>query len=118
MAVQQIKDVTAEFNANGAATIDLGGNDYAIVHLVTPSAAVTFKTSNDANAITGASDGSATSAINFSNVQGTDLSSGSAVTSLNASGILRFGYVGRFLKLDGGAGVTCVKAIIRLVNIG
>lgn len=118
MAIQVILDVTEEYNDSSLKTLDVGGYDYAIVQLVNPSGTVTFKTSNDANAITGASDGSATSAVNFTVVQGTNLATSAAVGTLAVTGLVRFGYIGKFLQLDGGGTVTCDKVIIRLVNIG
>ena len=53
MALSQILDVTAAYSVNKIHTLDIGGYDYAIVQLVNPSGTVTFKTSNDANAIEG-----------------------------------------------------------------
>ena len=117
MALSQILDVTAAYSVNKIHTLDIGGYDYAIVQLVNPSAAVTFKTSNDANAITGASDGSAVSAINFTVVQGTNLATSAAASTLAATGLMRFGYIGKFLQIDGGGTVTCDKVIVRLFKI-
>ena len=53
MALQQILDVTADYSVAKSTILDIGGYDYAIVQLVNPSGTVTFKSSNDANAITG-----------------------------------------------------------------
>jgi hypothetical protein len=117
MAVSQILDITEDYNLGKQATIEIGGWDYAIVQLVNPSAAVTFKTSNDANAITGASDGSAASALNFTDVQGTNLATGSGAVSLNATGLMRFGYIGKFLRLDGAGTAVCDKVLVRLFKI-
>lgn len=117
MALSQILDVSADYNVGNLATLDIGGYDYAIVHLVNPSGTVTFKTSNDANAITGASDGSAVSAINFTVVQGINLSTSAAVSTLAATGLIRFGYIGKFLQIDGGGTITCDKVIVRLFKI-
>lgn len=117
MALQQILDVTANYSVNKSAILDIGGYDYAIVQLVNPSGTVTFKTSNDANAITGASDGSAVSAINFTAVQGTNLATSAATSTLAATGLVRFGYIGKFLQIDGAGTVTCDKVIVRLFKI-
>ncbi|OYY99564.1 MAG: hypothetical protein B7Y37_13820 [Sphingobacteriia bacterium 28-36-52] len=117
MALSQILDLTTDYNNGKLATIEIGGYDYAIVQLVNPSAAVTFKTSNDANAIEGASDGNASTAINFTDVQGINLASGSGATSLAATGLIRFNYIGRFLRLDGAGTAVCDKVIVRLFKI-
>jgi hypothetical protein len=116
MSVQIVLDVTADFNADSKVQLDTGGFDYAIVQLVSPSGTVSFKHTNDAGDVEGVSDGSAVSATNFVAVQGTNLASGSAVTSLATSGLVRFGYIGRFLQLSGES-VTVTKALVRLYKI-
>lgn len=117
MATQLIQDFTNEFNQNaGDYNFDVGGWDYVVVQLVTPSGAVTFLTSNDSGDITGVSDGSAISAANFIEVQGTNLNSGAAVTSLAASGLVRFQGIGRYLRLQSTA-ATVVKLLFRYYKI-
>lgn len=116
MSVQIVLDVTDDFNADSDVKLDTGGFDYAIVQLVSPSGTVSFKHSNDAGAIQGVSDGSAVSATNFVTLQGTNLASGSGVTSLAASGLVRFSYCGQFLQLSGES-VTADKVLVRLYKI-
>lgn len=116
MAVERIIDVTSDINADGRAVIECGGWDNAEVQLVSPNTTATFATSNDAGAITGVSDGSSASAQNFIDVQGTNVNSGSAVTSLNTSGIVKFTNIGQFLRIIG-SGLTVTKAIVRLYKI-
>lgn len=115
MAVTQIIDVTTDFNTNGLKNIDLSGMDWVIVQLETPASAVSFKHTNDAGAVTGATDGNALSAAQFQTLQVTDLSSGSGVTSAAASGLFRAGVVGRFLQLSG---TTAAKILVHLSKIG
>lgn len=117
MALSQILDVTAAYSVNKIHTLDIGGYDYAIVQLVNPSGTVTFKTSNDANAIEGASDGSAVSATNFTVVQGINLATSAAASTLAATGLMKFSYIGKFLQIDGGGTVTCDKVLVRLFKI-
>ena len=116
MAVQQTLDLTLDINRDGRAIVDIGGFDYAIVQLVSPTSTATFATTNDSGDITAVSDGSAASATNFIDTQGTNLNSGSAVTTLAASGLVRFGYVGRYLRIMG-PGLSVTKAIVRLFKI-
>jgi hypothetical protein len=116
MSVQIVLDVTDDFNADSDVKLDTGGFDYAIVQLVSPSGTVNFLHTNDSGAIEGVSDGSAVSATNFVAVQGTNLAAGTAVTSLAASGLVRFGYIGRFLQLSG-TSVTATKVLVRLYKI-
>lgn len=116
MAVQIVLDVTADFNAGSSVKLDTGGFDYSIVQLVNPSGSVAFTHTNDSGDIQGVSDGSAVSATNFVAVQGTNLASGAAVTSLAASGLVRFEHYGRYLQLAGSS-VTADKVLVRLFKI-
>jgi hypothetical protein len=113
MAVSRIIDLTNEVNDNSIAVVDVGGWDYSVVQLVSPTGTFTFNSSNDSGAITGVSDGSSSSATNWIAVQGTNLNSGSAVTTLAASGIVRFSVIGQYLQLSGGS-AQVTKAIVRL----
>ena len=117
MAQQQRLDITADLNNNSIWQGDIGGWDYAVVQLVTPTGTFTFNTTNDSGDVTGVSDGSAVSATNWIATQGTNLNSGSAVTTLAASGLVRFQSVGQFLQITGGAAAQVTKAIIRLYKI-
>lgn len=116
MAVPQVIDVTNDINADGRSITDIGGFDYAVVQLVSPTSTATFASTNDSGDVTGVSDGSAASATNFIDVQGTNLNSGSAVSTLAASGMVRFQSVGRYLRIMG-PGLTVTKALIRLYKI-
>lgn len=116
MAAERILDVTTDLNADGRVVIDCGGWDYADVQLVSPTTTVNFENTNDSGAVTGVSDGSAASATNFVSVQGTNLATGTGVTSLNASGVVKFNGIARYLRLIG-AGVTVTKALVRLYKI-
>ena len=116
MAVQQTIDVTTDINADGRATLDVGGYDYAVVELVSPTSTATFASTSDSGDITGVSDGSAASATNFVTTQGTDLSSGSAVSTLAITGQVKFAGGGRFLRIIG-PGLTVTKGLVRLFKI-
>ena len=117
MALPQYLDWTAEFNANSGINIEIGSWDYVIVQLVSPSGAVTFNSTNDDGGANGTGYGSAATATNWVAVQGTNLNTGTGVTSLNVSGMVRFGYIGQFLQLTGTA-VTATKVIVRYFKIG
>lgn len=116
MAITNTYDYTNKFNADSGVVIDMGGWDNVTIQLVSPSGAVSFNTSNDAGAITGVSDGGSASAANFTAIQGTNLATGSGVTSLNATGSIRFNNVGKFLQLTGSS-VTATKVIAFFTNI-
>lgn len=118
MATQLIQDITTQFNQNeGEWNMDVGGWDYAVVQLVTPTASVSFETSNDSGDIEGISDGSAISATNFISVQGINLTTGTGVTSLAASGLVRFQGIGQYLRFDSAPGTSATKVLVRLYKI-
>lgn len=117
MALQDIQDITLSFNQNGGDwNMDVGGWDYAVVHLVTPTGQVDFLTSNDSGDITGVSDGGPVSAANFVAVQGIVLATGAGATSLNATGLIRFTGIGRYLRLQSSS-ASVTKALVRLYKI-
>lgn len=116
MAIQQVIDITADINADGRSILDVGGFDYAVVELVTPNTTASFASTSDSGDITGISDGSAASATNFVTTQGTDLSSGSAVSSLATTGQVKFTGGARYLRIMGG-GLTVTKGIVRLFKV-
>lgn len=116
MAIQQTLDVTQDINADGRAVIDIGGYDYAVVDLVSPTSTATFASTSDAGDITGVSDGSAASATNFTTTQGVDLSSSSNVSTLAGTGQVRFSGIGRFLRIIG-PGLTVTKGLVRLYKV-
>ena len=115
MAVQQVIDITADLNDNTICQLDIGGWDFAVVQLATVVGTWSFFTTIDSGDITGVSDGSATSATNFIAVQGTNLATGSGVTSLATAGLVKFSGIGRFLKISGGTSVS--KGLVRLYKI-
>jgi hypothetical protein len=117
MSVQQRRDITAELNDNSIAQLDIGGWDYVVVQLVDPVGTFTFNTTNDSGETTAVSDGSAISATNWIATQGTNLNTGSGVTTLAASGLVRLEKVGQFLQISGAAAAQVGKAIIRFYKI-
>jgi hypothetical protein len=117
MSVQQRIVITGDLNDNSIWQGDIGGWDYAVVQLVSPTGTFTFNSTNDSGEVQDVSDGSAISATNWIATQGTNLNSGSAVTTLAASGLVRFEKVGQFLQIAGAGAAQVTKAIIRLYKI-
>lgn len=117
MALEQRIEITQDLNDNSIWQGDIGGWDYAVVQLVSPTGTFTFNTTNDANPVLGVSEGSAVSATNWIAVQGTNLNSGSAVTTLAASGLVRFQGIGQFLQIIGAGAAQVTKAFVRLYKI-
>lgn len=119
MAVTQVIDITKDFtNGSGICNIDLAGNDWAVLQIITNSATINFLTSNDGGAVTGGAEGNAKSAANFFAVQGTNLATGVAATTLaaGAGANFRFPVIGRYLQLNGSG--TVVKILVHLSKIG
>lgn len=116
MATERILDVTADINADGRAVVECGGWDIAVVQLVSPTATATFATTIDAGGITGVSDGSSASATNFITCEGVNLNSSANVSTLAASGLVRFQNIGTFLRIMG-PGLSVTKAFVRLYKI-
>jgi len=117
MAVATVVDLTIDFNADAAATIDLSSWDWAVVQLVSPSAAISFTASNDDGSITGVETGNSALAGNFTAAQGTNIATGTAETSGSATGLWRFPIIGRFLRLTGSGGTISSKILVYLQKI-
>lgn len=110
MAVSQVIDFADRYSASTPLNIDIGGWDFVVVQLVTPSGTTSFLTSNDGGGITGVSDGNSASAANFNAVTGTNLATGSGVTTLAAAGSVKFAGIGQYLQLNGG---SAAKVLVR-----
>jgi len=114
--ISKIVDATEVFNADSAYVQDLSGWDYAVVQIVSPSSAVSFKTTNDSGYDTGVLPPSPVVPENWLAVQGVDLATGTAATSTNASSTYKFNVIGKYLQLIGTT-VTATKVIISLNKI-
>ena len=108
--VSNVVDATASFNANGSYFQDLSGWDAAVVQIVTPSAAINFSTTNDDGSITGQLLPAPEVPINWLTVLGVNLTTKTDVSSLSASGIVSFGIIGKYLKLEGTTTTTTTAA--------
>ena len=117
MSVQKIVNITTDLNNNDFVTLDIGGWDFIVVHLILSAGTFSFLTSNDSGDVTGVSDGSAASAANFIAVTGTLLSNASAVTTLAASGMVKFSGIGQYFRISGAEGAQITKGLVRLYKI-
>lgn len=118
MAQEKVLDITADINADGRATLDVGSWDKVVIQLITPTATASFTTTTDAGGVTGSSDGSAASATNFTTLSGVLLSDASAATSIaaGAGNSIVFTNFGTFIRVMG-PGLTVTKAFVRLYKI-
>jgi hypothetical protein len=101
-----VLNVTEQFNAAGVFYQDLSGWDEAIVQIISPSEAISFKTTNDNGAVTGQLLPAPEVPINWLTVQGVKLSDGAAASSVSASEIVKFTTIGQYLQLLGANPVT------------
>ena len=114
MAISTTQDVTADFNADGSANVDLSGWDSATVQLIGPAAAVSFLGSNDDGSVTGSVQGSVFSALNFTALFMTNLATGVGATTGAVAGLWRSNALPRFLQLTG---TTATKILVFLSKI-
>jgi hypothetical protein len=98
--ISKIEDATESFNANGSYYQDLSGWDSAVVQFVSPSGTINFTTTNDDGAITGQVLPAPEVPINWVSVAGVNLTSKADVTSIAASGLVAFGIIGKYLKIE------------------
>jgi hypothetical protein len=108
-------DLTTPFNANGKANIDLSGWDYVVVNVIGPGGATFFNTTNDANAITGVSEGNAQTAINWQPVAMTNLANGAQATSTSGTGNFKLNVGAKFFQVTSAS--TATKVLIQLNKI-
>jgi len=114
MGLSKTLDITSDFNADGIATLDVGQWDNVVAQFVTPVGAISFLGSNDGGAITGITDGNALLAKNFTAIQGTDESTGTAATSTSVTSNYKFSVTHKFVRFSGG---TATQILIFLYKI-
>ena len=118
MALSTVLDLTTDFNSDSLTKIDVSGWDWIVVQIEgSPSGAIAFKHTNDSGAVEGATDGNALSSTNYVAVQGTDLSSGTGVTTTSAAGLFKFPVIGRFFSLSGTSITGVTKMLVHLSKI-
>ncbi len=111
-----LPDQSTLFNSVYKITLDMSGWDKTTISVVAPVGnAILVYGSNDANAVQGVTQGNATLAINFSQIQVTNLATGTAVTSINAAGNYKCDINAQFLRLQGApaaAGTNVYKLLL------
>lgn len=94
-------DATTAFNKSGLFYQDLSGWDSAVVQFVTPSAAISFFTTNDDDSVTGQLLPAPEDPNNWVGVEGVNLLDKSDVSSIAVDGLVQFGIIGKYLLLLG-----------------
>ena len=111
--IAQSVDLTTQFNANNSVIIETSNWQNVVVHLNgTPSGTISITGSNDGGAITGAVDDNPSTALNFTAIQATDMSSGTAVTAIAAAGNFKIINLPKYVKIGGASAATTGKLIV------
>lgn len=110
-------DLTTIFNANNGIKIDTSGWQNVTVQIDgTPSGTISITGTNDAGAITGISDGNPLTSTGYTAIQATDLSSGTAVTSIAGAGTFKIINAPKFVQIGGASAATTGKVIVYLTT--
>ena len=109
------RDITDELNANNTVNLDVSEWQNLTIHLSgTPSGTINVLGTNDSGAVQAVTDGNATSAANFTAIQGTNLASGATVTAVAAAGNFKFIVSTKFIQIGGASAATTGKCLLFL----
>lgn len=109
--INDLIDITSEFNADNGKRLDLSGWETATFQFVGSSGTIDITGSNDANAQTGVTDGNAFTSINFTPIQAINLANGTLVTSVAGDGLYKITVACKFIQV-GGSGATATKVLV------
>lgn len=106
-------DLTEKYTgAAPSVTIDIGNYEHLTIDVAGISGTISVEGTNDGGAITGSTEGNATSATNFTALQVIPLATGTATTTIATAGLYRISPVSfKYLRLSG-AGSTVTKLIV------
>jgi hypothetical protein len=120
----QYLDLTDQFrllNTGDSITIDVSNYDYTIIQSVNALNPILITATLDGNAITGVSDGNATSAgthviypNSFVAVQG-KLNNGS-IGNLSGTATIKFGVVGKYINIESGGQAPQVDKLLVMLS--
>lgn len=100
-------NTTDVFNTTYKINLDLSGWDQCTVQVVGPmSGRINVLGTNDSGAQPQNTQGNASLAINFTPIQATDLSTGSAVNAIYGAGLFKIPVNAQFLSLQGSPAAT------------
>lgn len=109
--ISRLIDVTADFNANNGVKLCLSGWETATFQFVTPTGTINITGTNDGNEITGSTNSNAVASQNYTAIQATNLATGSAVTSVSASGLYKITIPCQYIQF-GGASAAATKVLV------
>jgi hypothetical protein len=99
--ISTIIDATNAFNNNNAFYQDLSGWDKVVLQIINSDSQIFFSTTNDNGYVLGEVMPSPEVPINWVSVLGVNLSNYLDASFINGIGIVRFGIIGKYLKLSG-----------------
>lgn len=109
--LSKVLDISAEFNANNRARLDLSGWGNATFQIITPSGTIDFTGTNDGGEETGTLNPSPGASGNFSSIQAINLATGTAVTSASTTGMYKVTINCKYVQIFG-TGVTAAKILV------
>lgn len=113
--LSQIKDITAELNANHLVNVDVAQWQNCTIHLSgNITGTINILGSNDAGAVQAVTDGNATSATNFTAIQATNLATGATVTAVATAGNFKVVVGTKFIQIGGNSAATSGRVILFL----
>lgn len=99
--MSRVLDITSLFQAGAAQTYvgDFSGWDVATVQIVSPSGTMSFNTTNDNGSTIGVLPPTPVVPANWTAVQGVNVGTGTSVTSVAATAMVKFVNFGKFFQI-------------------
>lgn len=116
--ISTVIDATYAFNNNNSFYQDLSGWDKAIVEIVNSDSIISFKTTNDNGSVTGEVLPTPEVPDNWVTVLGVNLNNNSDVSSINGTGIVEFGIIGKYLQLSTPAPTPVLNGLQMYLDAG
>lgn len=104
-------DYGTNLTNNHTVTIDVSLWENVIIQMVGPTGTILLEGSNDGGAITGSTDDTPQSAINWNTIVATKMLDGTTTSSLATAGLYKLTQPCKYLRF-GGASAAATKAIV------
>lgn len=106
-----IADLSIPFNASHNVVVDVSLYKFITLQFVEPTGTINLTGTNDSGAVEGVSTGNASTAINFTAIQATNLATGTTVTGISAAGLYQIEVGCKFIQI-GGAAAAATKLLV------
>lgn len=114
--ISATKDVTAALNANNTVIIDVSLWENIIIHMIGSSGTILLQGSNDGGAVTGSTEDTPQSALNFTTIVATKMLDGTTTSSLATAGLYKLTQPCKYLKF-GGAAAAATKVLVFMSKV-